>query len=145
MGHPNIIKFYDLFQDQRHYYIVMDICKGGDLCDDLVTWGKLEEVDAAVLITQVLSCLNFCHGRKVVHRDIKPDNILLEQTKDVNHVKLIDFGFAKVFKDGEEMTEWVGTVHYMAPEVVNRSYFGASCDMWSVVQISKHDVELHFR
>lgn len=56
-------------------------------------WGKLSEEQTSILVKQVLSCLNYCHGQKVIHRDIKPDNILLEENKDFSRVKLIDFGY----------------------------------------------------
>ena len=103
----------------------------------IIQWGKLSEEQTSLLLKQVLSCLNYCHGQKVIHRDIKPDNILLEKNKDFSRVKVIDFGyvvfplvfasnhlelvclkfdsipsFATRFEEGVEMTERVGTPEY---------------------------------
>lgn len=82
IDHPNIVKMYEFFEDDKRYYIVTEICKGGELFDEILARGKFGEKDAAVLIKQVLSCINYCHGSKIVHRDLKPENILLEQNKE---------------------------------------------------------------
>lgn len=82
LDHPNILKMYEFFEDEKRYYIVTDICKGGELFDEIVKRGKFDEKDAGVLIRQVLSCINYCHVNHIVHRDLKPENILLETNKE---------------------------------------------------------------
>jgi len=82
LDHPNIIKMYEFFEDEKRYYIVTEICKGGELFDEIIARGKFTEKDAAILMKQVLSCVNYCHSNNIVHRDLKPENILLEQNKD---------------------------------------------------------------
>jgi calcium-dependent protein kinase len=82
LDHPNILKMYEFFEDEKRYYIVTDICKGGELFDEILNRGKFSEKDAAVLMKQVLSCINYCHQNRIVHRDLKPENILLEQNKE---------------------------------------------------------------
>lgn len=76
--HPNIIKMYEFFEDEKRYYLVTEICKGGELFDEILQRGKFSERDGAVLMKQVLSCINYCHQANIVHRDLKPENILLE-------------------------------------------------------------------
>lgn len=71
-----------------------ELCKGGELFDEIVKRGKFSERDAAVLMKQTLSCINFCHSNNIIHRDIKPENIMLEHDKDFNAIKIIDFGTA---------------------------------------------------
>jgi calcium-dependent protein kinase len=78
LDHPNILKMYEFFEDEKRYYIVTDICKGGELFDEIVARGKFSEQDASVLMKQVLSCINYCHDNHIVHRDLKPENVLLE-------------------------------------------------------------------
>jgi calcium-dependent protein kinase len=81
LDHPNIIKMYEFFEDPKRYYIVTEICKGGELFDEIATRKKLSEKEASVLIKQVLSCINYCHQNYIMHRDLKPENILLESNK----------------------------------------------------------------
>lgn len=73
---------YEFFEDDKRYYLVTEICKGGELFDEVLARGKFSERDAAVLIRQVLSCINYCHKNNIVHRDLKPENILLEANKE---------------------------------------------------------------
>lgn len=78
LDHPNIVRMYEFFEDAKRYYLVTEICKGGELFDEIIARGKFSEKDAAVLIKQVLSCMLYCHNNNIVHRDLKPENILLE-------------------------------------------------------------------
>lgn len=130
LDHPNILKMYEFFEDEKRYYIVTDICKGGELFDEIVARGKFTETDAAMLMKQVLSCINYCHTNNIVHRDLKPENILLEQNKEFDQIKIIDFGTSLVLKEGEKLDEKLGTPYYIAPEVLAKNY-GAKCDIWS--------------
>ena len=130
LDHPNILKMYEFFEDEKRYYIVTDICKGGELFDEIVARGKFSERDASVLMKQVLSCINYCHQNKIVHRDLKPENILLEQNKEFDQIKIIDFGTSLVVDENKKLDEKLGTPYYIAPEVLAKSY-GAKCDIWS--------------
>jgi calcium-dependent protein kinase len=82
LDHPNIVKMFEFFEDEKRYYIVQEICKGGELFEEILARGKFTERDAAMLIKQVLSCINYCHANNIVHRDLKPENILLEANKE---------------------------------------------------------------
>ena len=96
LDHPNIVKMYEFFEDEKRWYIVLEICKGGELFDEILSRGKFAERDAAPLIKQVLSCINYCHINNVIHRDLKPENILLEANMEFDGIKIIDFGTAIV-------------------------------------------------
>ncbi|WVZ57049.1 hypothetical protein U9M48_007490 [Paspalum notatum var. saurae] len=131
-GHSNLVQFYDAFEDDENVYVVMELCKGGELLDRILArGGKYSEEDAKVVIHQILSVASFCHLQGVVHRDLKPENFLF-MTKDENSaLKVIDFGLSDFVKPDERLNDIVGSAYYVAPEVLHRSY-GTEADMWSI-------------
>ena len=131
LDHPNIVKIYEYFEDEKRFYIVTDLVKGGELFDEIIKRGKFNERDAATLMKQMLSCIAYCHDNGVVHRDLKPENVLLEESMEFDQIKMIDFGTALPFKAGQKLTEMIGTPYYIAPEVLNKKY-GKECDLWSL-------------
>jgi calcium-dependent protein kinase len=135
IDHPNIVKMYEFFEDEKRYYLVTEICKGGELFDEILQRGKFSERDGAVLMKQVLSCINYCHQNNIVHRDLKPENILLEQNKEFDAIKIIDFGTPLVYDPNKNLDEKLGTPYYIAPEVLNKNY-NSKCDIWSCGVIS---------
>jgi calcium-dependent protein kinase len=135
IDHPNIVKMYEFFEDEKRYYLVTEICKGGELFDEILQRGKFSERDGAVLMKQVLSCINYCHQNNIVHRDLKPENILLEQNKEFDAIKIIDFGTSLVYDPNKNLDEKLGTPYYIAPEVLNKNY-NSKCDIWSCGVIS---------
>jgi calcium-dependent protein kinase len=135
LDHPNILKMYELFEEEKHFYIVTDICKGGDLLDELEAMedtGCFPESEAAILMNQVLSSVNYCHKNNFVHRDLKPENILLEQNKALHEIKLIDFGFAVPCDEHHTMREQKGTAAYMSPQAMLEEPYGQKTDVWAV-------------
>jgi len=81
LDHANSAKIYEYFHEQGKYYIIMDLCKGGDLFDEICAREKFSESDAAVLMEHLLCVVNYCHHKNIIHRDLKPENILLEEDK----------------------------------------------------------------
>lgn len=81
---------------------------------------------------EMLLSIAYLHQRNIVHRDLKLENWLYEDKKENSRIKLIDFGFAKVFDEETKMHQSCGSVAYVAPEVLRRSYKGGKCDMWSL-------------
>jgi calcium-dependent protein kinase len=134
LDHPNIIKLYEVYENTKSIYLIMELCTGGELFDRIVEnteSGKLfTEKQAANLFKQMMSAINYCHKNGIVHRDLKPEN-LLYLTKDENSpIKVIDFGMSKRFDHSKFMSEKVGTAYYISPEVLKGKY-DEKCDIWS--------------
>ena len=133
--HPNIIKLYETFEDKQYLYLIMEECSGGELFQRLALNAKnnqlYTEKDAAKLMKQILEAVNYLHHHGICHRDLKPENILLSSMSDSFQLKLIDFGLSKVLKTMNCLMKGeVGTVYYMAPEVLQGKYT-LKCDVWS--------------
>jgi calcium-dependent protein kinase len=130
MDHPNVIRMFEFYDSQDKFYIVQELAEGGELYDELIEYGRLPENETALLMKQVLACLKYLHANGVVHRDLNLENILLESNKDYEGIKIIDFGLAAPFREGEKLSELVGKIHYLAPEVLEQRY-GCKYDVWS--------------
>ncbi|CAI5465113.1 unnamed protein product [Closterium sp. Yama58-4] len=129
-GHPHIVKIHRALEDHQSVHIIMEICRGGDLFDRVKAGGRLSERSAAAVTGRLVEALLWCHGKGVVHRDVKLENILLKQRGSDTDIRLTDFGMAAEVRPGEVLTELIGTPYYMAPEVLAGSY-GAEADIWS--------------
>ncbi|CAI7887164.1 unnamed protein product [Closterium sp. NIES-53] len=114
----------------QHVHILMELCKGGDLFDRIKQRSRYEEKPAAAVLQQLSLVLRACHSLGVMHRDVKPENLLLCSPTDDVAVKVTDFGIAATIKSGAKLTEFIGSHMYMAPEVINKSY-SAEADVWS--------------
>ncbi|CAL9173683.1 unnamed protein product [Musa hybrid cultivar] len=131
-GHKNLVQFYDAYEDEDNVYIVMELCKGGELLERILSrGGKYSEEDAKAVIVQILSVVAFCHLQGVVHRDLKPENFLFATKDEKSTLKAIDFGLSDLVKPDERLNDIVGSAYYVAPEVLHRSY-GTEADMWSI-------------
>lgn len=130
LDHPHIIRVYETFEDSRRYYIIMELCRGGELFDELTKQQHFTETQAALIMGQLLSSVAYLHGKGIIHRDLKPENILLEERVDSLHIKLIDFGAATFYKEHSTVSGAQGTAYYVAPEVLSGSYT-EKCDLWS--------------
>lgn len=129
MDHPNILKLYEVFQDEARFYVVTQLCEGGELFDEIVKRKSFSEKDAAQIMLQILSAIVYCHSNHICHRDLKPENILMENGEQV---KVIDFGTAANFNPEQGMNTMLGTPYYMAPEIFNQSTYNEKCDVWSL-------------
>ncbi|KAL8554430.1 hypothetical protein ACS0TY_002576 [Phlomoides rotata] len=131
-GHPNLVQFYDAFEDADNVYIVMELCEGGELLDWILTRvGKFSEDDAKTIIVQILNVVALCHLQGVVHRDIKPENFLFTSKHEYFRLKAVDFGLSDFVRPDQKLKEIVGSAYYVAPEVLLGSY-GTEADIWSV-------------
>ena len=130
LDHPNIVKMYEFLEDEKRIYIVTEICKGGELFDEILNRSKFDEADAAIVMKQLLYAINYCHKKKIVHRDLKPENMLLEQDRDLEKIKIVDFGTSLSFDESRNLDEKLGTAYYIAPEVIKKKY-NQKCDLWS--------------
>ena len=130
LDHPNILKLYEFYQDDKNYYLITEFCAGGELYDRIINAGSFSEALAASIMKQILSCVMFCHQKSVVHRDLKPENFLFESAAPNAAIKVIDFGTAQFFTAGQTLTAKFGTPYYIAPEVL-RKHYNEKCDIWS--------------
>ncbi|EAN34221.1 Protein kinase domain protein [Theileria parva strain Muguga] len=129
LDHPNIARLYDVYEDSVAYYIVMEPCYGGELFDEIIKRQRITEHESACLIKQILSGVCYLHKNNIVHRDLKPENLLLEKPGSLDRIKIVDFGLSAHFGN-HVLKERLGTVYYIAPEVLNRNYH-EKCDVWS--------------
>ena len=135
ISHPNIVNIFEIYEDSKKFYIMMEICEGGELFEAISEQGSFSEGDCANIMKSLLAAVNYLHGKNIVHRDLKPENIML--TKNLSkmknkkyEIKLIDFGSAKQFEPHTKMNKFIGTSYYIAPEVLKENY-DEKCDIWS--------------
>lgn len=130
LDHPNILKLFETFEDHKYIYLVLELCKGGELFDRIIDEGYFSEMAAGVIMRQILSALYYCHQHNIVHRDLKPENFLfLDRTKE-SPLKIIDFGLAARCDDSTVLNTKAGTPYYVAPQVLQGKYTN-KCDLWS--------------
>ncbi|XP_024464222.2 CDPK-related kinase 5 isoform X4 [Populus trichocarpa] len=131
-GHNNVVHFYDAFEDLDNVYIVMELCKGGELLDRILSrGGKYSEDDAKAVMVQILNVIAFCHLQGVVHRDLNLENFLYTSKEENSKLKVIDFGLSDFARPDERLDDIVGSICYVAPEVLHRSY-SFEADVWSI-------------
>ena len=133
LDHPNILKIYEMFEDFKKFYVVSEMCYGGELFAYITSRTSLSEQIAAIIMRQVLSAVAYCHSKGIVHRDIKPENLLLDSPPTVPEmiqIKLIDFGTSTLCSTGDRLNQRLGTAYYIAPEVLEMNY-NEKCDVWS--------------
>ena len=136
LSHPNIVKIYEFFDTVLYYYIVTEYCKKGELFSYIKN--KYSEKQLAVLFYQVFSGLCYLHEKKILHRDLKLENLMVSEIeKDIVTgeeyfwIKIIDFGTAKIFEKNKAEKAVIGSSYYIAPEVLKQKY-NEKCDTWSV-------------
>lgn len=134
LGHPNLIRLREVYQDKKNFCVVMERLAGGELFDFVVESGLLSEKVAGLIMQQLLGAVSYCHKQGIVLRNIKPENILLASpaTKvEEILVKVADFGMSTMAESGRVLHKIVGTELYTAPEVFLGEY-GTPCDIWSL-------------
>jgi calcium-dependent protein kinase len=127
---PSIIKIFEFYVDDKNYYLITEYCSGGELYE-LINDYQFSEMRVAYIMYQLFLGLNYCHKMKIIHRDLKPENILLTKNEDYFlRIKICDFGTSQIFKRGDVQKDIVGSLFYMAPEVIQQNY-NFKCDLWS--------------
>ncbi|KAK0078659.1 hypothetical protein PV325_002224 [Microctonus aethiopoides] len=128
--HPNIISLIDEQETTDQLFLVMELVKGGDLFDAITTVTKFPEIEASIMMRHLMSALAYLHSHHIVHRDVKPENLLVEM--EGNHIrclKLSDFGLAQVVR--ERLYTLCGTPTYVAPEILGERGYGLKVDVWA--------------
>ncbi|CAI5945360.1 unnamed protein product [Closterium sp. NIES-64] len=115
-GHAHVVEMKETVEDDTHVHIIMELCKGGDPFDRIKQRSRYEEKPAVAVLQQLSLVLRACHSLGVMHRDVKPENLLLCSPTDDVTVKVTDFGIAASIKSGAKLTEFKGSHTYMAPE-----------------------------
>lgn len=130
MDHPHICRLSDVYDQGDFLHLVMECIEGGELFDRITEMKQFSERDAADALFQMLMALNYLHGQGIVHRDLKLENFLYDKPGGTV-LKLIDFGFSKIWDPNAKMQMGCGTLGYVAPEVLLKSYTN-KCDLWSL-------------
>ncbi|CAF1006749.1 unnamed protein product [Rotaria sordida] len=117
-GHANIVKLHEVYSDELHTYIIMELLTGGELFYRIRTQTSFSEKEASQLMKKLVSAVNFMHSNDLCHRDLKPENLLFSSSAPDAEIKIIDFGFAKKRIKHQTMTTPCGTLLYTAPEVL---------------------------
>ncbi|XP_029109729.1 serine/threonine-protein kinase BRSK2-like isoform X7 [Scleropages formosus] len=127
--HPHVLKLYDVYENNRHLYLVLEHVSGGELFDYLVKKGRLTPKEARKFFRQIISALDFCHSHAICHRDLKPENLLLDEK---NNIRIADFGMASLQVGDRLLETSCGSPHYACPEVIRgEKYDGRRADVWS--------------
>ncbi|KAJ3187535.1 Serine/threonine-protein kinase par-1 [Gaertneriomyces sp. JEL0708] len=130
LHHPNIVKLYEVIETKTTVFLVMEYASGGELYDYLVVHGKMKEKEARAKFRQILSAVSYCHKKRVIHRDLKAENLLLDANLDI---KIADFGFSNYYDPESKLDTFCGSPPYAAPELFQgRKYTGPEVDIWSL-------------
>ncbi|KAJ3095045.1 Serine/threonine-protein kinase par-1 [Phlyctochytrium planicorne] len=130
LHHPHIVKLYEVIETKHTVFLVMEYASGGELYDYLVVHGKMKEKEARAKFRQILSAVSYCHKKRVIHRDLKAENLLLDANLDI---KIADFGFSNYYDPDSKLDTFCGSPPYAAPELFQgRRYTGPEVDIWSL-------------
>ncbi|XP_056634126.1 cGMP-dependent protein kinase, isozyme 2 forms cD5/T2 isoform X1 [Diorhabda sublineata] len=132
MGEANcdfIVKLYKTFKDAKYLYMLMESCLGGELWTVLRDKGHFDDATTKFCTACVVEAFDYLHSRNIIYRDLKPENLLLD---NYGYVKLVDFGFAKKLQTGRKTWTFCGTPEYVAPEVILNKGHDISADYWSL-------------
>jgi hypothetical protein len=134
LKHPNIISLYDVYVDDNSYFIATDYCSGGALLEKAAQFNNFSEGAAAQYIKNILHAIRFCHSKNIVHRNIRPGNVLFETNTVGSNLRLVGFADSEIVDDHKMYNEFVGNIHFLPPEIT-RSRHGWELkkgDIWAI-------------
>uniref|UniRef100_A0A4W5Q274 Ribosomal protein S6 kinase n=1 Tax=Hucho hucho TaxID=62062 RepID=A0A4W5Q274_9TELE len=132
-GHPNIVKTHEVYHDQLHTYLVLELLRGGELLERIRRKQHFSETEASRIMRRLVSAVSHMHDVGVVHRDLKPENLLFTDESENSEIKIIDFGFARLKPpDNQLLKTPCFTLAYAAPEILKYDGYDESCDLWSL-------------
>ena len=147
VDHPNIVRLFEVIEDDKYFNLLQELCTGGDLSRKIQRT-QLKEKEIAKIFNQIMSAVAYCHEKGIVHRDLKLENILFATESSDSPIKIIDFGFSVLLgkdnlnkekeKDGSDIKKYgfkrmkskVGTLYYISPEIIKGNY-DEKCDIWA--------------
>lgn len=147
LNHPNIARFHDVIETDTRILLSMELVRGGTLRKFILerqhSKNPITDEEAAIVMKGILLALNHIHSKGIVHRDLKLDNILIDDTTDCSTAKIIDFGLSAQYGEDEfiqvqNFTEYVGTKAYMAPEILNNKPYGKVNNPKSLTLACRH-------
>jgi serine/threonine protein kinase len=134
LTHPHIIKLINHFEDDRYFYLILELALGGTLWQRLAKFGGLDENAAAQYFRELILAVEYLHSREppIIHRDIKPENLLLTADGPKGKLKVADFGWSNFFNDDRSRQTYCGTLDYLAPEMIAQQGHGTPLDIWNL-------------
>jgi len=129
---PNIIKLLEIYEDNNKIVMVLELLEGKDLYKRIKTKPRLTEKEIFDIFTQILKGVCFLHDHKIMHRDLKPDNILFSGKSDDSVIKIADFSLADDFSNNKKFTLECGTPGFMAPEIFTGEAYDEKVDVYSL-------------
>ena len=129
MFHPHIIKIFEVLEDSKYLFLIIEYAAKGELFNYLVEKRRIQNREALQFFQQIVSGIEYCHRHRICHRDLKLENILLDEN---HNIKIADFGMASLSVPNTMLKTFCGSPHYASPEVVsNEPYNGMKADIWS--------------
>ena len=132
LDHRNIVKFYGYSETNNQLLIEMEYIKYGTLSRWMKEKRKINEEEASLILSSVLSAVAYMHSMHICHRDIKPENIMFSEENNLSSIKIIDFGLSAQHFNYLTNNDYCGTVIYMAPEQIEKKLYHYSVDIWSI-------------
>ena len=133
LHHENVVEFIDFFEEENFFYVVLEFLEGGELFDRIVEKNCYNEKEARDVVSTILKGMKYCHDKGIVHRDMKPENLLLVSKSDDSSVKLADFGHAiRCGNQKLHLATHAGTPGFVAPEVLQNKAIDKAVDMWAI-------------
>jgi len=130
LNHPNIVKLYQVMETKSMLYLVSEYAPQGEIFEYIARHGRMSEALARRKFWQMVLAVEYCHSRRVVHRDLKAENLLLDSNMNI---KIADFGFSNFWSPSSNLNTWCGSPPYAAPEVFEgQQYKGPEIDVWSL-------------
>jgi serine/threonine protein kinase KIN1/2 len=130
LNHPHVVRLKNFLYSTSHYFLVFEYARGKQLYDMIISAGPLSEKDARRYFRQLLSAVDYIHRNSVVHRDLKIENIIVDEN---DNVKLIDFGLSNYYDNKMLLSTFCGSLYFAAPELLNgQRYCGPEIDVWSL-------------
>ncbi|XP_042041349.1 SNF1-related protein kinase catalytic subunit alpha KIN10-like [Salvia splendens] len=126
--HPHVIRVYEVIETPTNIYVIMEHMMKGELFDYITEKKRLQEDEARHYFQQIIAGVEYCHRNNVVHRDLKLENLLLDEK---GNVKIADFGLSNIMKDGNLLRTACGSPNYAAPEIISAQPYGPEVDIWS--------------
>jgi 5'-AMP-activated protein kinase catalytic alpha subunit len=129
-SYPHVVRLYEAIDGTSEIFLICEYASGGDLFDYMASKGRLAPGEARHFFQQLISGVEYCHAQRISHRDLNPENILMDATHQ--NMKIADFGLSNIMRDGEFLKTSCGSLNCAAPEVIsNNLYVGSEVDVWS--------------